>query len=148
MKFDSPFTIEIDHDAKKQIDLDPRGAYGRITIGDFWENFYMSPSIWKIEDYVKQWNLTWKHLETHDTSVFVANVQLNPMVILWPLYKIENNIYIQNAFIISKSYKKMIGKNPYTPKTSFLYIPKRDNTPTKFGKQILKPSEWEVKIIP
>jgi len=147
MKFDKTFTIKINRNFKKFPDDEPGCAYGKITIGDFWENFYMSHSVWKIKDYVKQWKLAWKYLETHDTSIFVANVQSNHLLITWPLYKIEDSIYIRNNLIIGESYEKLIGNNPYTPETSFLYILPRKHFFSKFRGKKVPVSEWEVKII-
>jgi len=149
MKFDRPFTIEIDPDAKRQINLDPRGAYGKITMGydNDWEHFYMSPSVWKIEDYEKQWKLAWKHLETHDTGVFVANVQPNPMATIYSLYKIQDSIFIRPSMLFEESYLEMIGNNPYTPETSFLYIPERKHFFMKFRGKKIPADEWKVKII-
>jgi hypothetical protein len=106
----------------------------------------MSISTWSIEDYKKQWDLAWKHLETNETSIFVVSIahkRNNFFIEAWALYKIKNTIYIYNEFINQERYPILMENNIYTPETSFNFIPPRDPY-TSEGKKI---SEWQVNII-
>jgi hypothetical protein len=147
MKFEKPFTIEIDPTYTQRFENDEPGcAYGKITMGygEDWESFYMSPQVWNIEDYVKQWKLAWKHLENHDTSVFVANIQLNPLLELYVIYKINNTIYINNFLFTGTQYKKLVGKTPFTIQRSLECIPK---PPKDFFSKNYDADRWIIKII-
>lgn len=134
IQFNKAFTIEIDlNSGWENPENDEIGcAWGKITIGDFYEHFYMSPSVWKISDYLKQWDLAWKRLQKHDTSCFVVNYQKNPFVDLWCMYKEDNIICIQNKLIIDEIYKKRIGNITYTPENSFDFIPPRLTEENRF----------------
>jgi len=144
MNFDKKFTIEIVPDYKKNPEDDEMGCeYGKIVIGDFYEHFYMSPSVWSIDDYRKQWNLAWKHLEINDTSIFVVNVQSDPMIWVWGMYKENDIIFIQNYLFIDEYYQELIGDKPYIPETSFNFLPVRNTEPIE-GFQV---SEWQIKIL-
>jgi|GEM_PF-1000415 len=150
MKFNKKIVIKIDSNFKigwRNKKPSPNHIYGKIVIGDFSEHFYMSQSIWSIEDYKKQWDLAWKRLEIKNNSLFIVNFDAtkinNAYIDIWCAYKRKNIIYIQNKGLSNEFFKKFAQKKDYTPETSFDYIPRRRIKSIE-GFQV---SEWQVKII-
>lgn len=143
MKFDKIFTIQdyVDYPYRNHRNEERGCAWGKITIGNFYEYFYMSPSVWKISDYEKQWDVAWERLQAHDTACFITNVQRNPLIEMWALYKVDHIIYIQNFLMAQPHHQKIV--DTLNLKNSFDIIPKREIL-TEEGKKI---SEWSVKII-
>lgn len=145
IKFNPNFSFELDPEFRSYEKMEPGSKYGVIKIGDFYEHFYMSPSLWPIKEYVCQWNLAFERLnkgekETH----FIVNIQsYTPMIVVWTAHKVENKLYIQNSLILKDLYLEKIGNKLLTPENSFDFIRPRetisdDKTPI---------SEWNVKII-
>jgi hypothetical protein len=72
---------------------------GRITIGNFYESFYMFLTIWSIEDYKSQWKEGLERLKSHDRSCLIADMSFYDDIInleIYYLYKIENKVMVQN----------------------------------------------------
>src|SRR5680860_382890 len=70
---------------------------GEITMGDYKETFVMPLDSWTIEDYKQQWEEGLARIKTHDKSCLVnliQNMDANPMVEMWVLYKVGNVVYV------------------------------------------------------
>lgn len=141
MKLIPKFNIELTANQARP-DIEKGAMYGSITIDDFCEIFYMSPSKWSKEDYQKQWNLAFEKLIKKENCCFIVNIQ-DLFIEMWALYVDGSNIYIQNYLITDEYYKKLVGDKLLTPETSFNFIPRRE-TITQDGYPI---SEWHLKII-
>lgn len=121
---------------------------GSITIDDFTERFNMPLNSWPIEWYLQQWREGLQRIETHDTSCLVATVQnlnTDPFVVMWVLYKKNNTVYIQNNLLINSIVNEL--KLPhllhdFNPTTCYQFITKRE-TITETGEKI---SEWETSL--
>ncbi|MBA3537477.1 hypothetical protein H0X48_05775 [Candidatus Dependentiae bacterium] len=117
-------------------------ARGKITIGDFDERFNIALEDWSIDDYKRQWQEGLERIKTHGKSCLVSYVQdpsKSPFINWWPMYKIDNKIYVQNHILFAHIYRKRIGSKEFTPDTCYDFIPNRRNSKEKV-------SEWVVDL--
>ena len=96
MQFNQKFNIKITPHHLGRKDREVGSVYGKITIGDFYEYFYISPSCWTIKDYEIQWKLALERINNEANSCFITNIQATPLVEMWVLYRQNKTIYIQN----------------------------------------------------
>jgi len=120
-----------------------RGYKGSISIGDMRESIYCPVTTWSIREYKKQWDTAIDRLKTHTTSCLITGFIIKngkPELEWWPMYKVENKIYIQNQWLWGENYEERIGGKPFTIETCYDFIPPRRTT-TDEGQMI---SEWSV----
>ena len=117
---------------------------GQIKIGNFKEDLYLSVDWWGPDDYEHQWIEGLNRLAKHEKSCLVVDVN-NPtnrkFIEWWPLYKIDNKIYVRNSIIIADIYSEQIGDKPFTLQTCYDFIPERGQSHDEDGNKI---SEWVV----
>ena len=127
----------------------PRKRYGvisvegEIQINDFKEYLYIPLDWWSIDDYTTQWKEAVERLKNYDRSCFVAtihNPNIRKYIEWWPMYKIGNQIHIQNNIILDDFYDELIGEKPFTIKTCYDFIPKYRS----HSEEGYKLSEWVV----
>ena len=130
-------------------EVDETGFYwslNKITINDFWEINLMSEDYWTREDYKRQWKEGFARLKQYDTSCLVASIQHPqknvPLLNWWILYKIDNEIMIQNQLLYNEIYKEEVGNKLFLPETCYNFITPRV-THTTSGHKI---SEWIVEL--
>lgn len=130
--------------ASKRIGLHGcRGYNGFIRIGDMQESIYCPVVTWSIREYKKQWKDALERLKNHTTSCLITGFVIKngePELEWWPMYKIENKIYVQNQWLWGENYKERIGDKPFTPDTCYDFVQPR-KTFTEEGEKI---SEWSV----
>ncbi|HVW99300.1 MAG TPA: hypothetical protein VHA52_02505, partial [Candidatus Babeliaceae bacterium] len=119
--------------------------WGAIKINDFYEAFVIPLEYWGIEDYQKQWKEGLARIKSHDISCLVASVQdplKAPLINWWILYKIGNEIVIQNQLLVEEYYEQEIGSNSFTPENCYNFISPRVSI-TEEGDNV---SEWIVTL--
>lgn len=117
---------------------------GRITIGNFKEEFNIPVDWWSLERYERQWKEAIERIKTKKQSCLVASYDKfkgQPSIILWVLYKRDNKIFIQNHYLLGKTYKKRVGKKQFTIQTCYRYVPPRKIKSALDGYKI---SEWVI----
>jgi hypothetical protein len=140
------FNIEVV--SKKPKKINKELVYiGRITIGDFQENFHMPLDSWTVEEYKQQWKEGLERIKTHDSScliVTISRLKTNPFIIVWLLYKVNNIIFIQNQLLVSEILKEIaIDLPPYDAKTCYQYVTPRETISEEDGRKI---SEWQINV--
>lgn len=102
--------------------------YGQIRIGDFSETIYVPVEFWTLEDYKKQWEEGLSRIENEKKSCLVATVQgykqAPALVNWWCLYKVDNQIVIENFRLVGKWLKKALKGEPFTPENCYQFIPR------------------------
>jgi hypothetical protein len=136
------FKIELDLKCKGRIDSEIGSCYGKITMGDFSENFYMSTSIWTLSKYKEQWSLALNMLDKKEDVCFIVNVQETSLIEMWCIYFRDEFAYIQNYLIVDQYYNELLGDTTLTPENSFKFIPKRET----ITEDSLPISEWRLPI--
>lgn len=119
-------------------------ALGEITINDFQEQFDMPLEYWSIKDYLHQWEEGLKRLDTHNESCLITRIyhpKKDPMLEWWLLYKENGKNFIRNQVLFVPIYKKVIGKNLFTPETCYNFIQQKSPKINENGQEI---SEWVV----
>ena len=132
----------IDKNPKKRWDF--VNVKAQIQINDFVEDLYLPLDWWNSNNYEQQWKEGLKRLVNHDTSCFVVgihNPKLWKFIEWWPLYKIDNKIYIRNQIILNDIYEEQIGDKPFTINTCYDFVPKRGASHDDEGQKI---SEWVI----
>jgi len=126
---------------------------GEITIGDYKETFIMPLNSWTLEEYKQQWREGLERIKTHDTSCLVnliQNMDANPLIEMWVLYKVKDIIYIQqyllNREIVKESNSPSLSN--FNSKTCYQFIDPRivnesGHGITEDGEEV---SEWHVNI--
>jgi hypothetical protein len=110
--FEIRVVTDRDHDPSVKI------GHGRVQIGSFVELFKMSFEHWSPTHYERQWRAGAKRLLKNQlTSCLLASVT-NPesanFFFWWPMYRVENNIYIQNQTLFSNQLDETFDlSNPY-----------------------------------
>ncbi|MBA3954797.1 hypothetical protein H0X48_05765 [Candidatus Dependentiae bacterium] len=115
--------------------------WGQITIGNFKESVPIGLEYWSRNDFERQWKEGLERLQNYDKSCLVTYVQdpkTGPYIDWWPMYKIDNKVYVQNHILFADLYRNRIGDKQFTPDTCYDFIPNR--------KPKEKVSEWVVDL--
>ena len=126
---------------KPQIEFNELAIRGRITLGDFSEEFVAPLVFWTVDDYRKQWREAAERiLDGHDRSCFVGSMReslSDGAVFLWTAYRLADNVFFQHKLLLLETVKgKFQTLNPYAQ------VDERQ-TETEEGQQI---SEWRVLV--
>jgi hypothetical protein len=122
---------------------------GQITIGDFKETFAMPLNSWKIEQYQQQWKEGLARIKTHDYSCLVSvvqNLNANPLVELWALYKEGNTVFFHNELLnnlIVEELKLPLNLSDFNLKTCYELVNEPREITTPEGDKI---SAWSVNV--
>lgn len=115
-------------------------ALGEISLRNFTENFWASLSIWKIEDYEKQWIEGAKRILEFNRTVFITdlnNPKTSNFITWWKAWRINEQIFVQNQLLLFSETSSFFDlNNPYE------LIGER-TTETKNREKV---SEWEVSL--
>jgi hypothetical protein len=126
---------------KPQIEFDEPTVRGRITLGNFSEEFIAPLVFWTVDDYRKQWREAAERLsDGHDRSCFVASMReslSDGTVFLWTAYKLADNVFFQHKLLLPETVK-----GNFEPSNPYAQVDERQ-TETEEGQQI---SEWRVSI--
>ena len=142
MDIEKQLNITLDKDFNGYEQQEPGSAYGVIKINDFYENFYMSPEVWSIDDYQRQWQIAFDRLNSGASTCFVVNFQPStPLIAMWTVYHCGNKLYIQNQYYFGDYYHEVVTDKSFTPENSFDFIRPRQ-TATDEGDSI---SEWVIE---
>lgn len=120
-----------------------RGYKGIIRIGDMQESIYSPVTTWSIREYKKQWKDALDRLQNHTKSCLITGFVIKngePELEWWPMYKIDNKVYVQNQWLWGDNYKEAIGDKPFTPDTCYDFV--RDRRTVNYEGTDL--SEWSV----
>ncbi|MEU7643596.1 hypothetical protein [Streptomyces huasconensis] len=118
------------------------GAVGRISVGDFSEDFPMDLSYWGVDDYRASWVRALRIVAGQDeaTSCFVSSLT-DPatanFVFCWPVYRSGPDVHIQNSIIFLDELT-----DPFLPDEPWRSVEPR-STVDEDGHQI---SEWHTDI--
>lgn len=91
---------------------------GRITLGDFSEEFESSLSYWNQADYEQQWLEAAKRIETGQTkSAFIVDMydpSKVPFIIWWPVWRVDRIVFVHNQLLLFKNLALAFDStNPY-----------------------------------
>jgi hypothetical protein len=133
------FAIEII--GNPQIAFGELAARGRITLGEFSEEFVAPLIFWTPDDYRKQWHEAAERiLNGSERSCFVAAMRKSPLdgvIFLWPAYRDGDVVYVQHKLLLPEFVKGSFDtSNPYAQ------VDER-RTMSEEGEQI---SEWRVSV--
>jgi len=116
-------------------------ARGRITLGDFSEEFVSPLGFWTADDYQRQWHEAAERvLNGGAPSCFVAAMRESPLdgvIFLWPAYKDGEAVYIQHKLLLPE-----IVKGSFDPSNPYAQVDER-RVLSEEDEQI---SEWQVSI--
>ncbi len=126
-----------------------RSHTGEIIIGNFKETFTMPLNSWTVAQYQKQWNAGLARITTDNYSCLVATVQnlnTNPLIFIWTLYKEKGKIFIQNNILNNEIIAETnpgLNLNDFNSETCYEFIDYPRKTTTEDGSSI---SEWSIDI--
>ena len=127
---------------------------GEIIMGDYKETFVMPLDSWAVEDYKQQWKEGIERIKTHDRSCLVnliQNMDANPMVEMWVLYKVGNVVYVGQHLLnrqILEMTNSPIALAYFNKETCYQFIDERlvneqGIAVTDEGYEV---SEWKVSL--
>lgn len=112
-------------------------ANGKITIGNFSEEFNASLEYWSKESYVAQWHSAISRLLENNSPVGIVTNMYDPkwanFIIWWVFYPVYEKVYIQNKILFIDQLKKEFDESNLSS-----HIENRE-TITEEGEKI---SEW------
>ncbi len=91
-------------------------ALGRVTIGDYEEDFYSPIDAWTCKDYEEQWREAFLRLQAGLDSCFVVAVHppaIAAFIECWFFWRIPVEYRIQNQFFFPHRSGDVDPKNPY-----------------------------------
>jgi hypothetical protein len=124
-------------------DSDPQyNLAGKITMGNFYESLIIPIHFWSKEDYLAQWKSALNEILSSTKSQSALIVHMldpddNEYVICWPLYRIDEIVYIQSRIILPEDTNGIFELEKIQE-----YIGERE-TISEDGEII---SEWEVSV--
>ncbi|MFF4316886.1 hypothetical protein [Streptomyces sp. NPDC001507] len=123
------------------IELVSAGA-GRIVVGDFTETFPVDLTFWDPEHYEKSWASALRRVEEANvtTSCLVSSItdpKTANFVFCWPLYRIHDDIFVQNFLIILNDLD-----HAFDPENPWFSVGPREVVDEE-GNNI---SEWRVDV--
>ena len=91
---------------------------GRITLGDFSEQFISPLVFWIADDYRRQWvEAAQRLIDGAERSCFVTAMYESPLsgvIFLWPAYRLGEEVYFQQRLILPKHVNGIFDPlNPY-----------------------------------
>jgi len=91
---------------------------GRITLGDFSEEFESSLSYWAQADYEQQWLEAAGRIKAGQTnSAFIVDMydpSKTPFIMWWPIWRTDKTILVQNRLLLFKNLTVAFeSTNPY-----------------------------------
>jgi hypothetical protein len=114
---------------------------GRITLGDFSEQFISPLVFWIADDYRRQWvEAAQRIINGAERSCFVTAMYESPLsgvIFLWPAYRLGEEVYFQHRLILPEHVKGILD-----PLNSYAQIGERE-TKSEEGEQI---SEWQIHL--
>lgn len=119
---------------------------GEIFINSFKETFEMPIEWWSLKDYQQQWHEGLRRIKNENNSCLVTeveNLEESPRVSIWPLYKVGDIVFIQQHMLFGNTFKKQLKDMPFTPKTCYNFICKRE----RLSDDGITPiSEWKINL--
>lgn len=134
-------------DNKPVIRYEVLSVMGKLSLSDYHTTLYMPLDFWTIADYKQQWKEGLKRLKDHNQSCLVATIhdpEMRTFVDWWLLYKVGNDVYVQNQLIIADIYQHQIGNKSFTIDNCYDFIQPRVINEGK--KEDEKVSEWMVSL--
>jgi hypothetical protein len=123
------------------IEFNESAIRGRITLGEFSEEFVASLAFWTVDDYRKQWrNAAERIVNGEARSCFVASMRESPndgAIFLWTAYKLADTVYFQHNLLLSETVK-----GTFEPSNIYAQVEERQ-IKTEDGSQI---SEWRILV--
>ncbi len=117
---------------------------GEITIGDFKETFLVSIDNWNKKRYEEQWvraieRIAYSNVNINSTLVTsIPDFSKEVMIEHWPLYKIDEVVYMQNHRLDTVPLKESV-----TDENIYKFIRPRET----FSESTSQPiSEWQVSL--
>ncbi len=136
------FSIKLLPDVVENIEEDIGFAvYGVITIGTFQEQFTTALSYWSVNDYEKHWKQALSRIlyNANISCLITSMVDSNkhPFIFWWPMYRIENIIFIQNQILFfDQLLLKFNEQDPFSSVSERRILDDDEN----------KISEWSVPV--
>ena len=125
----------------RQVEFDEPAQRGRITLGDFSEEFISPLTFWTAEAYHQQWIEAAKRLVAgYGRACFVTAMReslIDEPVFLWSAYRSGDAIYLQHRLLLGE-----MVKGTFDPLHPCEQVGERITIPED-GEQI---SEWQVSI--
>ena len=123
------------------IEFNEPAIRGRITLGEFSEEFVAPLVFWSVDDYRKQWRDAAERIVNGEAcSCFAASMRESPddgAIFLWTAYKLADSVYFQHKLLLSET-----AEGAFEPSNIYAQIDERQ-TKTENGSQI---SEWRVSV--
>jgi hypothetical protein len=114
---------------------------GRISLGEFSEEFVAPLVFWSADGYRKQWvEAAERIVNGQPRSCFVAAMRESPRggpVFLWPAYKDGEVVYVQHRLLLPETVK-----GSFDPSNLYAQVDER-RTLSEDGEPI---SEWQVSV--
>ncbi|MFI9049632.1 hypothetical protein [Streptomyces sp. NPDC053427] len=113
------FAIEVTPDVANERRVAPYETVGRITVGEFSEEFRMNLSYWGVPDYRRQWICALERLEDGPSAVSclvssITDPEDSNFIFCWPLYRSGGTVFVQNAIIfLDELREKFDPENPW-----------------------------------
>jgi hypothetical protein len=124
-----------------QIEFGELAARGRITLGEFSEEFVAPLVFWTADDYQRQWREAAERiLDGFEQSCFVAAMRESPLdgaIFLWPAYRFGDVVYFQHKLLLPE-----VVKGNFEPSNPYAQVEER-RTLSDDGEPI---SEWQVSV--
>lgn len=135
------FSIHFIRDKATDITPGEKAKYGRITLGNYTERFFVSLEYWSVTDYRRHWYEAINRIVKCSRVSSLITSMDNPTTakyIEWrPMYRIRDNLYIQDHLLFLKTLR-----TPFDEKNAFKSVPPR-KTVNEEGEPI---SEWSVPL--
>jgi hypothetical protein len=96
-------------------ETEERSAYGLITLGAFKERFISSLEYWDIGQYELHWKRAiLRILQLESASCLITSLtdpRTANFIVWWPMYRIEEQVYVQNQILFLESLSKAFNEN-------------------------------------
>ncbi|KJH72403.1 hypothetical protein [Aliterella atlantica] len=123
------------------IEFNQPAIRGRITLGDFSEEFVAPLVFWTVDDYQKQWREAAERIVAGEArSCFAASIRESPddgAIFIWTAYKLADTVHFQHKLLLPETVK-----GTFEPLNIYAQVDERQ-TKTEDGFQI---SEWQVTV--
>lgn len=113
---------------------------------DFCENHSLAADFWNPAMYEQQWREGLARIKTEDTSCLILSMQnprQAPLLHAWILYKIGNNIHIQDHLFAGKLYTEIMSRHLILPSNCYDFFIEPRLEVDEDGDKI---SEWIVAL--